>query len=389
MGPRGEVRDSHGMRRSRSEEPTSRQRTPRPQSASRHHHGSRHHRSHHGSHHHRHRTEIVMDQHEDAAPDRGAGARRFSLEGELAKPAKKLVSAVRAARSSLHASRIGMPSYQPGEDVKTGARYSPPDDTYAGISGARMDCKDRGLRTNIPNRCGGDSLDIANASIGQGTVVKTARRVDFSMYQRQRNPILHDYETDPEKRQRGGPNASTFDPMEEEYSVFKRKHWQNLTGEEKKHMIRGRKEALYRICGAQDLCPAGTADTATYDRPASAAVVRYNDRRLLAPFEVGRVARARNDEKNQYSESPIFRDTLYWIGAQAEHERMKEENKQGWIKERKPQDPRSAGYPAHGAPSPFSQHSSSRASTAYSSRSSCASSRSGYSSYLGNSTARF
>merc|ERR1711904_585264 len=104
-----------------------------------------------------------------------------------------------------------------------------------------------------------------------------------------------------------------------------------------------------------------------------------NDRRLLAPFEVGRVARARHKTKNQYSESPTFRDTLYWIGAQAEHERMIEENKQGWVKERKPMDPGYRGYPSRGAPSPFGGYPNSRSSTATgSSISSQVSSRSGY-----------
>lgn len=322
-----------------------------------------------------------MDQQEDAPAERMAGDRRFSLEGTLAKPSKKAAQGVRAAKSSLHPSRIGMPDYQPGEDVKTGARYSPPDDTYAGLTGQQMDCRERGLRTNIPNRCGEQSLVIGKtvADDSEGRVVKTARRVDFSMYQQaQRNPILHDYETDPQKRQLGGPNAYTYSPHSEEYSMFKRKNWDQLTSDERKHMIRGRTEALYRICGAQDLCPAATHEISKCDRPASAAVKRFNDRRLLAPFEVGRVARGRHPVQSQDVESPIFRDTLYWIGANADHQRMIQENKQGWIKE-KSQDLRNGGYPPGGAPSPFKGYPNSRTSTACSSRSSQASSRSGYS----------
>jgi len=230
--------------------------------------------------------------------------------------------------------------------------------------------------------------------------VKTARRVDFSMYQTQRNPILHDYETGPETRQRGGCSAAEYSPMKEQYSVFKWTKWQDLNHQEKKHMISGRKEALYRIAGAQDLCPAGTEDVATYDRPASGAVVRYNDRRLLAPFEVGRVARARHPQRNSHLESEPLRDSLYWETAQEEHQRMIEDNKKGWIKERKPKDPGYggkylAGYPPHrGAPSPFSGgYSNSRSSTTCSSRYSQASGSSVYSGYsgagIGNSTARF
>merc|ERR1719310_675632 len=103
-----------------------------------------------------------------------------------------------------------------------------------------MDAHVSGVRTNIPTKCGGETLHIGMPVVnipGQNPVLKTARRVDMTMYQDQRNPILHDYDTHPERRQRGGPNSSAYHPWEEDYSVFKGKSWKDLTESEKKHVI--------------------------------------------------------------------------------------------------------------------------------------------------------
>eukprot|EP00746_Dinoflagellata_sp_MGD_P008643 gnl/MRDRNA2_/MRDRNA2_117318_c0_seq1.p1 gnl/MRDRNA2_/MRDRNA2_117318_c0~~gnl/MRDRNA2_/MRDRNA2_117318_c0_seq1.p1 ORF type:complete len:505 (+),score=64.69 gnl/MRDRNA2_/MRDRNA2_117318_c0_seq1:63-1577(+) len=282
--------------------------------------------------------------------------------------------AVRSATSSSFApSVVGVPDVTP-EKVR-GPRYNPPDDTYAGTSSNRLDQRDRGLRTKIEGNVG----TIANISLqwvsdtqgrqdhhpfhclDPGTIgysagtnsaaITKAPTTNFvasrgripNMLPEKANihkadehlaatdPITHSYDEAGERRRKGEAKP-LFMENREDYNIFRKKNLKDLSEHEKKVLYQRRilavdnHKSTYRIAGDQDLLPGGTKEFSKSDRPASTALHRFNDKRLLAGFELDRISKRRHPVVRTNMESKDLRHAIYWVGREAERQAMAEHN---------------------------------------------------------------
>lgn len=249
--------------------------------------------------------------------------------------------------------------YHPGKN--------PPADGYAGTSSHRLDQRDRGIRTNniaeseasaakLPTRehtnlslqwvpeCmnpeGGHPLldhileDPAKGPIYRGitsdsrsprspqTPEKTSTRDKRSMSEDSFDSLLFE-----SKARRKGKLKPLFMENFESYNLLKNKK-KGLTEEDRDRLYQYRTLAVdnhkqtYRIAGDQDLIPGGRKEFSKADRPASTALHQYNDKRLLAGFELERISKRRHADVRTNMESPELRHSMYWVGRELERHAM-------------------------------------------------------------------
>lgn len=274
-----------------------------------------------------------------------------------------------ATASSFHSSAVGVPTK---DDVFTekvrGPKYNPPDDTYAGTSSNRLDQRDRGLRTNIeghnsqPNislswvaikephplmqdtldpwtidHSAGITSDSANMTKSFNTIEwrgripnmlpEKATKSQAGEHLKTSDPITHTTDEEKERRNKGEARPH-FMENREDYNIFKKKDVKDLNEHEKKVMYQRRilavdnHKSTYRIAGDQDLLPGGTKLFSKADRPASTALHKFNDKRLLAGFELDRISKRRHKTIRTNMESRDLRHCIYWVGREEERQAM-------------------------------------------------------------------
>merc|ERR1712070_478394 len=114
----------------------------------------------------------------------------------------------------------------------------------------------------------------------------------------------------------------------EDYNIFKKKNLKDLSETERKVLNQRRilavdnHKATYRIAGDQDLLPGGTKEFSKADRPASTTLHKYNDKRLLAGFELDRISKRRHPAVRTNMESRDLRHSIYWVGREDECKAM-------------------------------------------------------------------
>merc|ERR1712224_698814 len=130
------------------------------------------------------------------------------------------------------------------------------------------------------------------------------------------------------ERRRKGEAKPLFMENREDYNIFKKKNLKDLSEHEKKVLYQRRilavdnHKSTYRIAGDQDLFPGGTKEFSKSDRPASTSLHRFNDKRLLAGFELDRISKRRHPVVRTNMESRDLRHSIYWVGREAERQAM-------------------------------------------------------------------